>query len=58
MISKKPHLSHPLQITPNLKLFNTRIQSADDLSHQPLVTISDNDNSELVLNINIYIIVK
>ncbi len=32
-------------------MLNTRIQSSDDPSYQPLVTISDNDNSELVFSI-------
>ncbi|CAF1045970.1 unnamed protein product [Rotaria sp. Silwood1] len=50
--SNKPNLvqhltrSNPIQVSSGLKILQTRIQSNDDPSYQPLVVISDNDNSD------------
>ncbi|CAF3321792.1 unnamed protein product [Rotaria socialis] len=38
--------SNPIQISSGLKILQTRIQSNDDPSYQPLVTISDNEHSD------------
>ncbi|CAF0952692.1 unnamed protein product [Rotaria sordida] len=52
IISKKPHLvqsllrSKTIQITSGFKIPNTQIQSANDPSCEPLVTISDNEQSD------------
>ncbi|CAF3986897.1 unnamed protein product [Rotaria sp. Silwood2] len=52
MISKKPHLvqsltpSKTIQISSGFKIPNTRIQSSDDPSYEPLVTINDNEHSD------------
>ncbi|CAF5109203.1 unnamed protein product [Rotaria sp. Silwood1] len=52
--SNKPNLvqhltrSNPIQVSSGLKILQTRIQSNDDPSYQPLVVISDNDNSDMI----------